>query len=290
MAVQRIIGIRGKPCTVYSMIRKPTSAADLYRVRPGKRVALAGLPTADTPLVAEPDHERLAKLADRLNDLEDLLSAVHKQSLLVVLQGMDGAGKDEIVCNVFGRVNPARMRIEPFDEPTRNEEDHDFLWRAHRRVPGRGEIRVFDRSHYEGVLVDRVHGKVPPAVWKKRYRQIEAFEETLINHDTVILKFFLHMSKIEQKRRLKERLENPKKSWKFKESDLRERRVWADYQRAYQDAINKTSTASAPWFVIPSDHGWYRDLIVAQIIVEALDRLHLRYPKPEVDVKNVVVK
>jgi PPK2 family polyphosphate:nucleotide phosphotransferase len=269
---------------------KRTAAADLYRVRPGKRVSLTTLPTADTNLFTEPDHERLAKLADRLNDLEDLLCAVHKHSVLIVLQGMDGAGKDEIVCNVFGRVNPARMRIEPFDEPTKNEEDHDFLWRAHRRVPGRGEIRVFDRSHYEGVLVDRVHGKVPPPVWKKRYRQIAAFEETLVNHDTMILKFFLHMSKSEQKRRLEERLEDPRKNWKFKESDLRERRVWAEYQRAYQDAISKTSTSSAPWFVIPSDHGWYRDLIVAEIIVEALDALGLQYPKPDADVRKVVVK
>jgi PPK2 family polyphosphate:nucleotide phosphotransferase len=273
-----------------TMPRKQTAAADLYRVRPGKRISLSALPTADTDLFTEPDHERLAKLADRLNDLEDLLCAVHKQSVLVVLQGMDGAGKDEIVCNVFGRVNPARMRIEPFDEPTKNEEDHDFLWRAHRRVPGRGEIRVFDRSHYEGVLVDRVHGKVPPAVWKKRYGQIAAFEETLVNHDTMILKFFLHMSKAEQKRRLQERLEDPKKNWKFKPSDLSERRVWAEYQRAYQDAINKTSTSSAPWFVIPCDHGWYRDLIVAGIIVEALDALGLQYPKPEPGIRNVVVK
>lgn len=234
--------------------------------------------SADTSLFDEED-DAVARLSERINELEDVLCAAHDRSLLVVLQGMDGAGKDEIICNVFQRVNPSRLRVAAFGEPSKQESDHDFLWRAHKRVPARGEIVLFDRSHYEGVLVERVHETVPRAIWQHRFAQIRTFEETLADHGTVILKFFLHLSAAEQKRRIEERLADPTKAWKFDPSDLRERKLWRRYMRAYEEAIARTSTKSAPWFAIPSDHRWYRDRVVGEIVVEALEGLGLRYPR-----------
>jgi PPK2 family polyphosphate:nucleotide phosphotransferase len=203
---------------------------------------------------------------------------------------MDGAGKDEIVCNVFQRVNPSRLRVAQFGEPSDNDRDHDYLWRVHRQAPARGEIAIFDRSHYEGVLVERVHDIAPEPVWRKRFEQINKFEEALADHGTVVLKFFLHLSKEAQKTRLEERLADPKKAWKFAESDVRERKLWPRYMEAYEEAIAKTSTEYAPWFVIPSDERWYRDLVVASIVVEALDALKLRYPDPKVDPDTVQIE
>jgi PPK2 family polyphosphate:nucleotide phosphotransferase len=233
---------------------------------------------ADTSLFEE-EEGAVARLSERINELEDVLCAAHDRSVLVVLQGMDGAGKDEIICNVFQRVNPSRLRVAAFGDPSKEEQDHDFLWRVHKRAPARGEIVIFDRSHYEGVLVERVHDIVPRPVWQRRFEQIRVFEETLADHGAVILKFFLHLSKEEQKRRIDERLADPKKSWKFDESDLRERKLWPRYMRAYEDAVTRTTTKTAPWFVIPSDHRWYRDRVVAEIVVEAMEALRLRYPR-----------
>jgi PPK2 family polyphosphate:nucleotide phosphotransferase len=259
-----------------------------YRVKRGAPVRLRQHATTvrDAPKNAAAVVHRLG---ERLNDLEDKLSASHQRSLLVVLQGMDGSGKDEIICEVFQRVNPSRLRVAAFSEPSKDEDDHDFLWRAHNRAPARGEIVIFDRSHYEGVLVERVHGKVKPAVWRKRYDEINAFEQTLANHGTVILKFFLHMSRDEQRRRLEERLTKPEKAWKFSDADLRERKLWSQYMRAYEDALTKTSTPYAPWFVIPADARDARNVIVGTIVTEALEALKLRYPRPKVDVKNVTI-
>lgn len=254
------------------------SIASRYRVPAGSPARLAGNPTVDRSLDLS-SLGGLTRLSERINDLEDLLCAAKTSSLLVVLQGMDGSGKDEIICNVFQRVNPTRLRVAAFSEPSKQEQDHDFLWRVHARTPARGEIVIFDRSHYEGVLVDRVHENVPPAIWRRRYGQICAFEEALADHGTVILKFFLHMSKREQKHRLEERLADPKKRWKFSEADLRERKIWGRYMRAYGDAIHQTSTTRAPWFVIPSDDREARDTIVASIVVEAIEALKLRYPR-----------
>jgi len=233
---------------------------------------------ADTSLFDE-EEGAVARLSERINELEDVLCAAHDRSLLVVLQGMDGAGKDEIICNVFQRVNPSRLRVAAFGDPSNEERDHDFLWRVHKRAPARGEIVLFDRSHYEGVLVERVHDVVRRAVWKRRFEQIRVFEETLADHGTVILKFFLHVSKEEQKRRIDERLADPTKSWKFDESDLRDRKLWPRYMRAYEEAIARTTTKTAPWLVIPSDARWYRDRVVGEIVVEALEALKLKYPQ-----------
>ena len=248
------------------------------RFRASSSFRLRDHDSADTSLFDE-EEGAVAQLSERINELEDVLCAAHDRSLLVVLQGMDGAGKDEIICNVFQRVNPSRLRVAAFGEPSKEESDHDFLWRAHKRTPARGEIVIFGRSHYEGVLVERVHDVVPRAIWTRRFGQIRAFEETLADHGTVILKFFLHLSAAEQKRRIEERLADPTKAWKFDESDLRERKLWRRYMAAYEDAIARTSTKTAPWFVIPSDVRWYRDRVVGEIVAEALEGLKLRYPK-----------
>lgn len=257
-----------------------------FRVSPGTRVTLRERDAAGRAA----DNAEIVRLSERINELEDLLCAAHDRSLLVVLQGMDGSGKDEIIANVFHRVSPARLRVVAFSEPSKEEQDHDFLWRAHKAAPARGEIVIFDRSHYEGVLVERVHGVVKPPVWRKRFAQINAFEETLAAHGTVIIKFLLHMSRDEQRRRLEERLTEPSKSWKFSEADLRERKLWREYQRAYADAVSKTSTRQSPWFVIPSDDRAYRDVAVASIVVSTLEALKLRYPRPKVDVSKVRVR
>lgn len=248
------------------------------RFRADSSFQLAGHDPADASLFDE-EEGAIARISERINELEDVLSAAHDRSLLVVLQGMDGAGKDEIICNVFQRVNPSRLRVAAFGDPSKEEQDHDFLWRVHKRAPARGEIVIFDRSHYEGVLVERVHDVVPRAVWQRRFEQIRMFEETLADHGAVILKFFLHISKAEQKRRIEERLTDPKKSWKFDESDLAERKLWTRYMHAYEEAVARTSTDRAPWFVVPSDARWYRDRVVGEIVVEALEGLKLRYPR-----------
>lgn len=262
-----------------------------YRVKPGTRVRLRER-DAKPPAPGDPDENQkvVARLSERINALEDRLCAAHDRSLLVVLQGMDGSGKDEIISDVFHRVSPARLRVAAFSEPSKLEQDHDFLWRAHNAAPARGEIVIFDRSHYEGVLVERVHRTVAPPVWRKRFAEINAFEQTLANHGTVIVKFFLHLSRDEQRRRIEERLTQPEQAWKFSEADLRERKLWPEYMRAYEDAISKTSTTYAPWFVVPADDRAERNLIVATIVTDALAALRLRYPRPKVDVKNVHVR
>lgn len=266
------------------------TAERTYRVTPGERVRLGQRDPADASLFDDDGGELLGRLSRRIDELEQLLCAVRKQSLLVVLQGMDASGKDEVIRSVFDHVDASRLHVSPFDEPTADEAAHDFLWRVHAHAPGCGEIAIFDRSHYEGVLVDRVHANVPPRAWRRRYDEINAFEETLANHDTVIVKFFLHMSKEEQRRRLEERLEDPATAWKFKESDLRERKLWTRYMRAYEEAIEKTARPRAPWFIIPADVRWHRDLAVASIIVDTLETLKLRYPKPSVDARKVRIR
>jgi PPK2 family polyphosphate:nucleotide phosphotransferase len=258
---------------------RSVSTASRYLVPAGKPFRLRDRDPADASLFDAAAEGQLERLSERINELEDVLCAAHDRSLLIVLQGMDGSGKDEIIRDVFRRVDPSRLRVAAFGEPTALERDHDFLWRVHAKAPARGEIVIFDRSHYEGVLVERVHEVVKPAVWRKRFDEINAFEETLMNHGTVLVKCFLHMSKEEQKRRLEERLEDPRKSWKFSEADLRERQLWPRYMRAYEEAIRRTSTRRAPWWVVPSDERWHRDLVVAQLIVDALASLRLRYPR-----------
>jgi PPK2 family polyphosphate:nucleotide phosphotransferase len=252
-----------------------------YQVRPGTVARLHQLDPSDTSGSdgnKDDGRKELEKLTARLAELQELLYAEHRHALLVVLQGIDSAGKDGTIRRVFDGVNPQGVRVASFKVPTALELDHDFLWRVHERVPGRGEIVLFNRSHYEDVLVARVHRLVPKPVWKRRYREINEFERTLTEEGTTILKFFLHIGRAEQKRRLKERLVDPTKQWKFSPSDLEDRGRWAAYMRAYEEALTNTSTRWAPWYVVPSNHKWYRDLVVSREIVHTLEGLRMRYP------------
>jgi PPK2 family polyphosphate:nucleotide phosphotransferase len=255
-----------------------------YLVRPGHRASLDHVDPDDASLAKDKDHaaKRFSALQSRLAELQDLLFAAHETKLLIVLQGMDTSGKDGVIRHVLASFNPQGTRVESFKQPTEDELDHDFLWRVHRKVPGNGEVVVFNRSHYEDVLVVRVHDLVPKHIWKQRYGQIKEFERILADNGTLILKFFLHISKDEQRKRLQRRLDDPTKRWKFKEGDLKERKSWNEYQRAYEDALSKTSTPWAPWHIVPANHKWYRDFVVGSIIVDALEKLHLKYPKAKV--------
>jgi PPK2 family polyphosphate:nucleotide phosphotransferase len=215
----------------------------------------------------------------KLAELHDLLYAEHKRSLLIVLQGMDAAGKDGTIKHVMSGVNPQGCTVTSFKQPSAVELDHDFLWRVHSAVPPKGSIGIFNRSHYEDVLIARVHKLAPSALLKMRYSQIDDFEKMLTGNGVHVLKFFLHMSSKEQRRRFDERIADPRKNWKASPADLKEREYWDQYQSAYEDAIAKCSTKYAPWYVIPSDHKWVRNFAVAEIIVHTLESLKMRYPR-----------
>jgi PPK2 family polyphosphate:nucleotide phosphotransferase len=216
---------------------------------------------------------------EKLAALHDLLYAEHKRSLLIVLQGMDAAGKDGTIKHVMSGVNPQGCSVTSFKQPSAQELDHDFLWRIHAAVPPKGSIGIFNRSHYEDVLIARVHELVPAAVWKKRYRQINDFEKMLTGNKVCILKFFLHMSSQEQRRRFDQRLADPRKNWKASPADFKEREYWDRYQRAYRDAIENCGTKEAPWYVIPSDHKWFRNFAVAEIVIRTLESFRMQYPR-----------
>jgi len=253
-----------------------------YIVEPGSKVRLSRLDPGDTSEFkgGKAEGEKaLDSIIKKLDPLQELLYAEHKHRLLVVLQGMDSSGKDGTIRRVFEGVNPEGVRVAHFGKPSAEELDHDYLWRAHRQVPAKGEIVIFNRSHYESVLVERVHELVPEEVWSRRYRQIVDFERMLNEEGTTILKFFLHIDKKEQAKRFQDRLKDPTKHWKFSYLDFNERSYWKDYTTAYEDALEKTSTDEAPWYVIPSDHPWFRDLVVSQAIVKSLEDLGMEYPK-----------
>ncbi|MCI4321653.1 MAG: polyphosphate kinase 2 family protein [Thermoplasmata archaeon] len=250
-------------------------------VVPGTRTRLPRRDPRGTPGfsgVKDEGRKELARLTTKLEELQELLYAEHRHAVLVVLQGMDSAGKDGTIRRVFDGVNPQGVRVATFKRPSDDESDHDFLWRVSQQLPARGEMVLFNRSHYEDVLVPRVHHQIQRPVWERRYRAIREFERTLAEDGTVILKFFLHVSRGEQKRRLQARLDDPTKHWKFREADLEERRRWAAYMTAYEEALDQTSTSWAPWYVVPSDRKWFRDLFVASRIVAALARLRMHYP------------
>jgi PPK2 family polyphosphate:nucleotide phosphotransferase len=234
--------------------------------------------------------KKLQELNAELQELQELLYAEGKHRVLIVLQAPDTGGKDGAIRRVFEGVNPQGVKVASFKVPTPEEMAHDFLWRAHKVVPGNGEITIFNRSHYEDVLVVRVHGYVPEAVWKKRYDQINEFEKLLAETGTIILKFFLHIDKDEQKERLQARLDDPTKIWKFRLGDLEERKLWDQYLEAYEDMVNKTSTKHAPWYVIPANRKWYRDLAISTILVDTLKGLKMKYPKPEENLDGVVIE
>lgn len=233
--------------------------------------------------------EKTAKLVDRIGELQELLYAEHKHKVLILLQGMDTSGKDGAVRKVLRETSPQGVRVVSFKKPTEPELDHDYLWRVHAQVPARGELVVFNRSHYEDVLVVRVHSLVPESVWKKRYDHINAFERMLADEGTTILKFFLHISSEEQRERLQARLDDPTKRWKFQHGDLAERKRWDDYMRAYEDVLEKTSTDWAPWTIVPADRKFMRDFLVAGAVVKALEKLKMKYPDPP-DVDGVTVE
>jgi PPK2 family polyphosphate:nucleotide phosphotransferase len=260
-----------------------------YRIKPGTKVDLGDFDPYDTSAVdgKEGAKEELEATRERLEALQELLFAEHVHKVLIVLQGMDTSGKDGVIRHVFDGVNPQGVSVASFKEPTPRELDHDYLWRIHRRTPGRGEITIFNRSHYEDVLIVRVHGKISDEDCERRYRQINAFERTLAEEGTTILKFFLHVSRDEQKKRLSARLSDPEKHWKFNYTDVRERAFWDDYTRAYTELLTSTSTADAPWYVIPANKKWYRNVVVSKIIVSALTGLDMKYPKSTIDPDKV---
>ena len=222
--------------------------------------------------------QELDELTERLDRLQRLLHAEGKRSLLVVLQGRDASGKDGTLRKVFGPLDPLGLTATSFKAPTEEELRHDFLWRIHRAVPGRGTIGVFNRSHYEDVLVVRVRRLAPESIWRPRYEQINLFERILVENDTVVLKFLLHISREEQRERLLDRLNDPEKYWKFNAGDLAERELWDDYTEAYREMLARTSTEAAPWYVVPADGKRVRDVLVARTIVETLERMNPRWP------------
>ena len=264
-----------------------------YRVKPGKKVKLKDWDPADksaAPGGGEEDAGALAKLAARLDELQDVLYAQHKHKILLVLQGMDSSGKDGTIRHVFNEVDPLGVRVASFVAPTKEELDRDYLWRVHKAVPGKGEIVIFNRSHYEDVLVVRVHEWIDAAEVQRRFKQINAFEKLLAETGTIIIKCFLYISKAEQKRRLEARLSDATKQWKFRVGDLEERKHWDKYMAAYADVLNNTSTTWAPWYVIPADSKSNRNLLISRILVEALEGLKMKYPKPEENLDGIVVK
>ncbi len=225
-----------------------------------------------------------------MDALQGLLYAEHKHKVLIVLQAMDTGGKDGTIQHIFDGVNPQGVRVAKFDVPTQEELDHDYLWRVHKVMPANGEIVIFNRSHYEDVLAVRVHNLVPPKVWKKRFGQINHFEHILADNGTTILKFFLHIDKDEQKKRLQARLDDPTKHWKFRLGDLAERKLWSDYMQAYEDVLSKTSTKYAPWFIVPSNRKWVRDLVISSVLVDTLKNLKMKFPELEENLEGVVVE
>ena len=264
-----------------------------HLVEPGKTIKLAELDPQGTGKFKggkEDGLKEIAKLNGELQELQELLYAEGKHKVLVVLQAMDTGGKDGAIRRVFDGVNPQGVKVASFKVPTAEEMAHDYLWRVHKVVPANGELVVFNRSHYEDVLVVRVHNYVPKDVWSKRYEQINEFEKLLAENGTTIVKFFLHISKDEQKERLQARLDDPSKHWKFSVGDLAERKLWDDYQAAYEDVLNKTSTKHAPWYVVPANRKWYRDLVISTVLVDTLKSLKMKYPAPKDDLSGVVIE
>jgi PPK2 family polyphosphate:nucleotide phosphotransferase len=266
---------------------KPSSSP--YLVKPHQKVRLSHLPSDETGRY----HNKEEAAADleghrhKLGSLQELLTAECRHSVLIVLQGMDTSGKDGTIQHIFTGVNPQACNVASFKVPTPLEKKHDFLWRAHRVVPQYGTIGIFNRSHYEDVLVTRVHKEISGKELKKRFRQIVDFERMLAENNVLLLKFYLHISRNEQTRRLEERLAEKDKHWKLSESDFAERRLWPQYIKAYEDAIENTSRKYAPWYIIPSDHKWYRNVAISQILVGAIGRLDMKYPEPEFNPRKI---
>jgi len=272
--------------------RKVNESIKEFRVKPGAKVRLKNFDPArhwnprDDPKLAK----ALAEDIGRMAELEVRLYAEHRRSLLIVLQGIDASGKDGTIKHVMSGLNPQSCRVHSFKKPVGEEAEHDFLWRIHRALPGKGEIGIFNRSHYEDVLVPRVHQLVPKEVWKQRYEQINHFEQEVAENGTEILKFFLHISKDEQRRRFQERLDDPSKHWKLSLPDFEERRLWGAYQKAFEDMLSRCSTPWAPWHVVPANHKWFRNYVVAGTIVDKLEEMDPQFPPVAIDVSKIVLR
>ena len=260
-----------------------------YRVLPKSKINLKDFDPNDTSLFDGGKKEAKAAMVElnqKLSELQELLYAEGKHKLLIILQAMDTGGKDGTIRSVFEGVNPQGVKVASFKTPTALELSHDYLWRIHQHTPARGEVVIFNRSQYEDVLVVRVHSLVPEEVWSKRYEHINAFERMLCDEGTTILKFYLHIDLKEQAKRFLARVEDPTKQWKFNPGDLSERERCNEYMHAYEDMLNRTSTAWAPWYVIPANKKWYRNWLIAKIVVKTLKDLDMRYPQPAEDLEH----
>lgn len=261
-----------------------------FRVQPSDTVDLGKIDTAAPKGITKSEaRERTDELTTELEQLQYLMWADGSQKVLAVIQATDTGGKDGTIRKVFGACNPQGVRVAAFKQPSETELAHDYLWRVHSQTPANGELVVFNRSHYEDVLIVRVHDLVPESRWKKRYGHIVDFERLLVDEGTTVVKFYLHISKDEQKARLQARLDDPTKNWKFAEGDLAERKRWDDYQAAFTDMLNSTSTDEAPWYVVPADNKWYRDLVVAEIMVQTLQGLDMAFPPAADNLADIVI-
>jgi PPK2 family polyphosphate:nucleotide phosphotransferase len=261
-------------------------------VKPGSKVSLRDYDPADTGPYesAEEAEPALKQQLEEMVKLQNLLYASNRSALLIILQGMDTSGKDSTIRHVMSGLSPLGVQVSAFKAPTQEELAHDFLWRIHKRIPGHGSIGIFNRSQYEDVLVVRVHELVPKKVWKTRYAQINKFERILALNDTIVLKFFLHISKAEQKKRLEARLTDPTRYWKLSLKDMEERKYWSAYRKAYEAALGRCSTDWSPWYIIPADHKWYRNVLVAEMVAKTLRDLKMEYPPPSVDLSKIVIE
>lgn len=264
-----------------------------YRVKEGSKFRLQDIDPGTKELCPDGGKNNSLKLFDELRDRiqgqQKVLYAENKQRVLVIIQAMDTGGKDGCVKHVFSRVDPQGIHVAAFKKPSEEDLAHDFLWRVHPYVPGNGQITIFNRSHYEDIIAVRVKKLFEDAVWKRRYRHVMEFERMLAEEGTTIIKIFLHISKEEQKERLLSRLDNPAKHWKFHPDDLEDRGRWDEFQHVYEDLIAKTSTEYAPWYVIPADRKWYRNLCVARLFADSLEELDMRYPEPKWDIDSIEI-
>jgi PPK2 family polyphosphate:nucleotide phosphotransferase len=269
----------------------PGKIKGIVLVEPGREIRLAKIDPAETAGHSKSDSvEQISCLREKLAELQEALYAEHQRSLLIVVQGMDTGGKDGAIKNLCLGLDPNGVQLTNFKYPTAEERDHDFLWRVHHAAPRKGSVALWNRSHYEDVLVPLVHGEITKETWRERCADINAFEKLLSDNGVTILKFFLHISKEEQKCRLEARLKEPHKLWKFNLADLKERRLWADYQMAYDDVINSCTTARAPWRIVPADRKWMRNLVMLTTVVATLEKMNPKYPAAEFDPKDISIE
>jgi PPK2 family polyphosphate:nucleotide phosphotransferase len=269
----------------------PKKIKGVVLAEPGRDFRLAEIDPAETAGHSKTDSaKRIRRLREKLAELQEALYAEHQRSALIVVQGMDTSGKDGAIKNLCLGLDPNGVQLTNFKYPTGEERDHDFLWRVHKAAPRRGAVALWNRSHYEDVLVPLVHGEITKEAWRARCGEINAFEQLLSDNGVTILKFFLHISKEEQKCRLEARLKEPHKLWKFNLADLHERRLWDDYQMAYDDVISSCTTAQAPWWIVPADRKWMRNLVMLETVVATLEKMNPKYPAAEFDPKDIAIE